>query len=408
MQYHTLTLDNGIRLVHQEKNSAVAYAGVIINTGSRDEQEDQHGMAHFVEHMIFKGTRQRRAHHILSRMEDVGGEINAYTTKEETCVFTGFFNNYYPRAFELFSDILFGSVFPEREILKEKEVIIDEINSYKDSPLELIYDEFEEQVFHPHAMGRNILGTEDALNRYRQSDLIEFVRLNYPTDQMIVSSVGNLPFRKVSEYFRKYFAEHPRKELKLPRSPFRVEQTLQQRIEKEKGTYQAHCILGGLAYRNDDPKRYPLYLLNNLLGGPGMNSRLNMTLRESKGLAYNVESHFNTYSDTGLIQIYFGTDRKDLKRSIDLTRKELIKLTRIPLGYLQLARAKRQLIWQVAMSSESGESHMLGNGRSLLLFNRIESLDEVTTKIESISAAEVMETALEVLHPDRLAMLIYK
>jgi predicted Zn-dependent peptidase len=408
MEYYTHSLPNGIRLIHQFVNSPVAHCGVIMNTGSRDEGEDQHGMAHFIEHMIFKGTSKRRAHHILTRMEDVGGEINAYTTKEETCLFTSFFNNYYDRAFDLMADLIFNSVFPEKEIRKEKEVIIDEINSYKDSPQEAIYDDFEELAFQPHPIGRNILGSNEALNSYSFQDLKRFAAENYATDQMVVSSVGNLSFSKIVKYFEKHFTGFPRKNSSEKRVEFNRSLTTTHHVEKEMNTYQCHCIMGGLAYSVSDPKRFPLYLLVNMLGGPGMNSRLNMNLRENRGLAYNVESHYNTYSDIGLFQIYFGTDKKDLKRCIQQTSRELRRLEESPLGMLQLSRAKKQLIGQIAISSENNESQMLGNGRSLLLFDKVETLDEITERIRSISATELLEVAHETFNPSKLSYLIFK
>jgi predicted Zn-dependent peptidase len=386
----------------------VAHCGIIIDTGSRDEEEDQHGMAHFIEHLIFKGTKKRKAHHILSRMEDVGGEINAYTTKEETCIFTAFFNNYYQRAFELMADLVFGSVFPEREIAREKEVIIDEINSYKDSPLELIFDDFEEQLLHPNPIARNILGSEEGLKSYERKDLLNFYSANYNTNEMVVSSAGSVPFKKVLEYFERYFSEYPAKERTKKRIRFNGSHYHAQRIEKEKNTFQCHCLIGNQAYDNCDDKRFTLYLLNNLLGGPGMNSRLNMNLRENKGLAYNVESNYNTYSDTGIVQIYFGTDKDDLKRCIDLTLRELKKLSTSALGSLQLSRAKRQMIGQIAISSENFENQMIGNGRSLLLFDRIEPLEEITSRIEAITASELLSVSNEVFNPQKLSLLIYK
>lgn len=406
--YQSIRLENGIRLVHQTISSPVAHCGIIVNTGSRDEEEDQHGMAHFVEHMVFKGTKRRRAHHILSRMEDIGGEINAYTTKEETCLFTGFFNNYYQRAFDLLADILFFPEFPLREIAKEKDVIIDEINSYKDSPLELIYDEFEEIAFHPHPIGRNILGTEESLNQYTREQLFHFIGGNYPTDQMVVSSVSSLSFKKVEAYFRRFFEDIPEKQRPKTRPAFVPVDRTEKKFEQVKNTYQAHCVMGALAYNNKEDKRFPLHLLNNLLGGPGMNSRLNMSLRERKGLAYNVESHYNTYSDAGLLQIYFGTDHKDLNRSMELTLKELNRFRTKALGSLQIARAKRQLIGQVAMSAENHENQMIGNGRSLLLFDHIESLRETTERIDAIRPGDILEVANEILNPENIFTLIYR
>jgi predicted Zn-dependent peptidase len=407
MDIYTHTLDNGIRLIHQSVNSPVAHCGILVNTGSRDELENQHGMAHFIEHIIFKGTRKRKAHHILSRMEDVGGEINAYTTKEETCVHTSFFNNYYSRAFELIADLVFDSVFPEKEINREREVILDEINSYKDSPYEEIYDDFEEQIFTNNPLARNILGNELALKSYSRSMLLEFFSENFPTNEMVVSSVSNVPFNKILKCFKKYFAEIPKKTRQFPRIFYSPVNYSTQNLKKERSSYQAHCIIGNQAYSVFEEKRLVLHLLNNLLGGPGMNSRLNMTLRERKGLAYNIESNYSTYSDAGIINIYFGTDKKNLEKCISLTMRELKTLRENLLGTVQLLRAKKQLIGQIAIGAEINENQMFSIGRSLLLFNRVDSLEEITKKIEGITSKELIEVANEIFNPGKLSSLIY-
>lgn len=407
MEFYTHILGNGIRLIHQPVVSPVAHSGIIINTGSRDELENEHGLAHFVEHLIFKGTTNRKAHHILSRMEDVGGEINAYTTKEETCIHTIFFKNYYARTFELLSDIVFNSTFPEKEILKEKEVIIDEINSYKDSPYEEIYDNFEELIFNINPIARKILGTEQSLKTYARSHLVDFYQHNYPTTEMVVASVSSVPYTKVLACFIKYFSDKPARIRTNPRLIYDFNQytAIQQRTEHD--TYQAHCLIGNQAYNINEEKRLVLHLLNNLLGGPGMNSRLNMTLREKKGLAYNVESNYSTYSDTGIFHIYFGTDKKNLDNCIDLTFRELKILREQSLGTVQLSRAKRQLVGQIAIAGENNENQMLSIGRSLLLFNRVDSLQEITEKIENITKDELLEVANEVFDQDKLSYLVY-
>ena len=406
-EFFTHTLDNGIRLIHKPVSSPVSHCGIIINTGSRDELEDQNGMAHFVEHLIFKGTKKRRAHHILSRLEDVGGEINAYTAKEETCIHASFFNNYYARSFELMADIVFNSSFPEKEIIKEKEVIVDEINSYKDSPMEQIFDDFEEQIFGNNPIARNILGTEEALNRYDRSHLLDFYRMNYPTEEMVVASVSSLPYRRVLENFNRYFSAPELRKRNQERIHYNFNEYRNYKKQRETGTYQAHCLIGNQAYSLTDERRLILHLLNNLLGGPGMNTRLNMSLREKRGLAYNVESNYTTYTDAGIFQIYFGTDKKNIDRCIDITLSELKRLRERKLGTIQLARAKRQLIGQVAMSAENNENQMLSLGKSLLWFEKIESLEEIRGKIEHISSSELMEISNEILAPDKLSYLIF-
>ena len=407
MDFLTHTLPNGIRLVHMPVSSPVAHCGILINTGSRDELQHQHGMAHFIEHVIFKGTKRRKAHHILSRMEDVGGEINAYTTKEETCVHASFFNNYYDRAFELMSDIVFNSIFPEKEINREREVIIDEINSYKDSPYEEIFDEFEEIVFANNPLGRNILGTKEALLSYSREQLVDFYMKNYLTNEMVISSVSSVPFKKILACFNKYFNDIPIKTRPVNRILFNNSMYNKSTIKKEHTTYQSHCLIGNLAYSANDEPRLTLHLLNNLLGGPGMNSRLNMTLREKKGLAYNVESNYNAFSDIGIFQIYYGTDRKNLDRCKDLIFKELKLLRNNLLGTVQLQRAKKQLMGQIAISAEINENQMFAIGHNLLLFDRIDSLEETSAKIAKITALELCNTANEIFDENKLSSLIY-
>ncbi len=407
MELNTYSLKNGIRLVHQTTNSPVSHCGVIMNTGSRDELTHQHGLAHFVEHLIFKGTTKRKAHHILSCMEDVGGELNAFTTKEETCIHASFFNNYYARAFDVITDIIFHSSFPEKEIQKEKDVIIDEINSYKDSPVEQLYDDFEEIVFQDNPIARNILGTEASLNSYSRQQIIEFVNSNYNTTETVVSVAGNIPFKRLLSYFEKHFSEFERKEPSNSRKVHNKAAYTIKTLKQEHNTYQAHCILGNLAYSNREEKRLILHLLNNLLGGPSMNSRLHMALREKNGLAYNVESNYNTYSDVGIVTIYFGTDKKDIDKCLELTYKELKKIREVKLGIIQLTRAKRQLIGQIAMAAENNEHQMISNGRSILLFDRVESLNELSNKINLISANEILEISNEIYHPDKLSQLIF-
>ena len=407
MEFNTLTLDNGIRLIHQHTNSPVAHCGIIINTGSRDELEHQHGLAHFIEHLIFKGTKKRKAHQILSRMEDVGGEMNAFTTKEETCLITSFFNNYYSRAFEILTDILFQSTFPEKEIGKEKDVIIDEINSYKDSPVEQLYDDFEELIFRDNAIARNILGTQEALDKYSRQDILDFFASNYNTPEIVVSSVGNMSFRRVSEYFKKYFSDIDARVSSSSRKSYDTSFYKANLVRQEQNTYQAHCIIGNLAYGNREDKRMALHLLNNLLGGPSMNSRLHMVLREKNGLAYNVESNYNTYSDIGIITIYFGTDKEDIDKCLGLIHKELKKTRETQLGTIQLSRAKRQLIGQLAMAADNNEHQMISNGRSMLLFDKVDTIKELNDKINKISALELMEVSNEILDPKNLSQLIF-
>ena len=405
MEFEIHTLQNGIRLVHKRVDSPVAHCGIIIETGSRDEKENEHGMAHLVEHLLFKGTSKRRAYHILSRMEDVGSEINAYTTKEETCIYSTFFKDYYSRALELISDIIFNSVYPVREIEKEKDVIIDEINSCKDSPYELIFDEFEELALDGNSIGHSILGEEKYLKSFSRDDILRFVSKNYHTDEMVISSVGSIPFNKLVKLSERYFGNHPAKFQKGVRTFKENYKVFNKTVEKK--TYQVHCVMGNLAYNIKDEKRYALYLLNNLLGGPGLNSRLNMALREKGGYAYNVDSSYNAYNDTGVLNIYFGTDKTDLKKSMKTVTRELNRLKNQPLSRLQLSKAKKQLTGHIAISSEINENLMFSIGKSMLIFNKVDSLKIITEKIESMTSDLLNEVANEIFNPEKISYLIY-
>jgi predicted Zn-dependent peptidase len=404
-EYQIHTLSNGIRLVHKAVTSPVSHLGLFINTGSRDELTNEHGLAHLIEHMLFKGTSQRKAYYILSRMEDVGGELNAYTTKEETCIHGTFFNQYYRRALELISDIAFNSTFPAGELRKEKEIILDEINSYKDSPSELIFDEFEELLFDGNPIARNILGTEEQLKQYQAEHIRNFILRNYATDQMVLSSVGNIDFNKLIRLFEAHFNAPS-----LKRSSGRIPVTYDYRPayrKLERNTYQAHCIIGNIAYPFDHDKRLAMYLLNNYLGGPGMNSRLNMTLRERKGYAYSVDSQYTSYTDTGNITIYFGTDKTLVDKCIGLILKELQSLRETPISQIKLQKAKRQVHGHIAISSENNENHMLSMGKSLMIFNKIETLEEIGRRVEALTSHELLEVANEVLDAGKLSYLIY-
>jgi predicted Zn-dependent peptidase len=406
MVFETHTLSNGIRLIHHSVNANVAHCGIILNTGSRDEKEEEWGIAHYIEHVVFKGTTKRKAYHILSRMEDVGGELNAYTTKEETCIYTTFLDKDYTRAIDLISDITFNSIFPEKELEKEKEVILDEINSYKDSPSELIFDDFEELIFKGDPIGRNILGTPKHVKAFKRDDILNFIKNNYHTDQMVISSVGNIKFSRLVKIVEKYFGEIPESIRTTKRNkPNSYEARTQTMIKK---TYQRHCVMGNIAYDLDDERRIPLSLLTNILGGPGMNSRLNLTLRERHGLAYNIEANYTPYADTGVFSIYFGTDKGNLDKCLSLINKEMDLLCTKKLGPGQLTRAKNQMIGQIAISSENNENLMLSLGKSFLLYNRIDSLEELYQKVESITAEELLEVANEILNKDLLTTLMYK
>ncbi len=405
MEYTTLTLPNGIRLIHASVDSPVAHCGVVINTGSRDENPAEQGMAHFIEHTIFKGTVKRKAYHIISRLEDVGGEMNAYTSKEETAIHASFLCEYYERTIELFSDILIDSTFPDKELKKEQEVIVDEINSYNDTPSELIFDEFEELIYEGHPMGRSILGTPELVRSFQSSDIRRFMADNYHTDQMVVCSVGNIPAKKFFHLAQRYF-ERLKANLR-PDKRVRFASYVPKVKNVEKGTFQAHCILGGEAFDVYHPERLRLVLLNSILGGQSGNSRLNLSLRERNGIAYNLDSSYTAYTDTGTLTIYFGTDPENLERALKLINREISLLQNKVLGDLQLSKARKQLIGQLAMSQENHEDLMLAIGKSMLIFNKVESLEDIYKQISDITASQLMETANRILEPGNLSTLIY-
>lgn len=406
MEYFSALLSNGIRLVHQYVDSPVSHCGVIINTGSRDEVSLEQGMAHFIEHTIFKGTVKRKSFHILSRLDDVGGEMNAYTTKEETAIHASFLTEYYPRAIELFSDILINSTFPDHELKKEQDVIIDEINSYNDSPSELIFDEFEELIYEGHPIGRNILGTPENVKAFTREDIQRFMAKNYNTDQMVVCSVGNITDKRFFHLAERYFSIFPENRRTFSRPLVTGYKPRFKSIEKD--TFQAHCLIGGLAYNVFDEKRIALVLLNSILGGQSGNSRLNLALRERNGIAYNLESSYTGYSDTGTITIYFGTDKDNLDKAISLIKREIKILQTKLLGDIQISKARKQLVGQLAMSQENHEDLMLTLGKSFMTYNKMDSLDVLYKKINSVTTAQIMDIANEILDFDKLSILIYK
>ncbi len=406
MQYFHHVLSNGIRLVHKPVASYVAHLGLTINAGSRDEESHEQGMAHFIEHLIFKGTHKRKAYHVLSHMENVGGEINAYTSKEDTCVYASFMNVHYARCMDLISDIVFHSVFPEREILKEKDVVMDEINSYKDNPGEQILDDFDEIIFKDHPLGANILGTPKHLKKFRRNGIFDFIQKNYITSEMVISSVGNIEFARLVKYAERYFGGFPQTYRAVPRKKFEMYQPESKYIKRR--NHQVHCVIGNEAYNVDDKNKTTLVLLNNILGGPGLNSRLNMAVREKHGFCYIIESQYQPYSDTGLFSIYLGTDKYFLDKTLALVQKEMFLLREKRLGKLQLKRAKQQLQGQVAISFESNLHEMLSIGKSMLMYDKIDSIEQINEKIERITSSDLLEVANDIFEPSRLSMLVYK
>jgi predicted Zn-dependent peptidase len=356
--------------------------------------------------MLFKGTKKRKAYYILSRLEDVGGELNAYTTKEETAVHASFLKEDYEKAVELISDITFNSVFPVKEIEKEKDVVIEEINSYLDNPAELIFDDFEELIFSNQPIGRNILGTPGSVKSFSQKDISDFISNNFDTQQIVFCSVGNIPDEKILKLFKKQFADistRKRKEKTIETWIYTPDS-----VTKKMDTFQNHCIIGNLAYDLKDKRRMGMFLLNNILGGQGLNSRLNLSLREKNGLAYNVESSYSPYYDTGIFSLYFGTDSQYLNKSISIAMAELKKLRTTKLGTIQLSKAKNQIKGYLARGYENHESLMLSLGKSFLVFNKIDTIEDICKKIDAVTASELLETANDIFEPSKLSTLIYK
>lgn len=393
-------------MIHQRIAGRAAWCGLIIGVGSRDERPEEEGIAHFIEHVIFKGTEKRKAYHVLSRMEDVGGELNAYTTKEDTCIYASFLPKDYERTLELFSDIVFHSVFPEKEIEKEKEVVIDEINSYKDSPGELIFDDFEELIYRNYPIGRNILGSEQAVKKLRREDILAFVKRNYKPGRMVISSIGDIPFERLVCLIEKYFGDITGDDDSLVRC--RPELYVPRTKEVAMDTYQNHCIIGNVAYDYTQDNRLALSLLVNILGGAGMNSRLNLNIREKYGLAYNVEAAYTPYSDTGVFTIYFGCDAEDLDRCLRLCRKEMNELCDVPLGQMQLKKAKTQMIGQMTLASENYENMMLSIGKSFLIYGKVDELEDICVEVQEIKADLLRQIAGDILAEEKQSVLIYK
>lgn len=405
--FEEAVLNNGIQLIHQQNTySKVGHVGVFINVGSRDEEKGEEGIAHYLEHVIFKGTVKRKAFHVLSRLDSVGGELNAFTTKEETCVYASFPIEYLSRSLELLSDIIFHSNFPKQELIKEKEVVIEEINSYKDSPSDLIFDDFDQVLFKGHSLGNDILGTIKQVKSIKRADVIRFVKKHYAPEKMVISSVGNYTLTKILNYLNKYFEEtldfFPTQKRLVPNHISLDDKIVQ------KDLYQSNTLLGGRGCSADHEFKNSLLLANNLLGGPAMNSRLNLNIRERFGLTYMLESNCAIYSDCGSFSVYFATDSKSTSKVESLVKKELIKLCDNSLGTIQLSQAKKQVKGQLAISMDNNLGVMLSNGKSKLLFNRVDTLDEVLESFEKISSFQILEAANEIMHPDVLFNLTYQ
>jgi predicted Zn-dependent peptidase len=407
MEFLRFELKNGIRVAfNPSEGSDIVHFALTVGAGTRDENEDENGIAHFIEHCLFKGTKKRKAFHILSRLDAVGGELNAYTTKEETCIYASFESRYTERAFELISDILFHSAFPEKEINKEKTVVIDEIQSYQDSPSELIFDEFEEVVYGKHPLGHSILGTEESVNSFTRKKLTDFIKRNYHSSRIILSASGNISIESIKKYSEKYFSFPV--DGKNPVVRKRPSPGKSKRVEKKYDTFQDHTLIGGRAYSYHHKLRPGLVLMNNMFGGPAMNSRLNLALRERHGYAYNVESSFSPYMDTGIISVYFGTDTKNTSKCTELVMKEIARLKKEKLSSSQLNQSRQQLKGQIALSEENRVNRTLAMGKSILVFDKIFSIGEVFEKIDRITSEQIRDIANEIFEESNLSFLSYK
>lgn len=405
INYHTHTLSNGLRIVHKPILGDVSYCGFIVNAGTRDESDDEHGMAHFVEHMLFKGTNKRRSYHIVNRMESVGGELNAYTNKEETVIYSAFLEQHFQRAIELLSDLTFNSVFPQPEIDKEVDVIIDEIHSYEDTPSELIYDEFENIVFEGSSIGHNILGDEQTLLTFDTQKTRSFVDRYYTPDNVVFFSLGKTDFKKIVYFAEKYLSfVKPLYKKQTRELPAKISSVSR---NEDKDTSQAHVLIGGRSYSLHHSNRSALKLMNNLLGGPGMNSRLNISLREKRGYVYSVDSSVTSYTDTGMMSIYFGCDKQNVNKCIDLVQKELNKLKTEKMTDIQLSKAKKQFIGQLGIINDNHENLALSLGKSFLHFNHFSSYEEIFSRIDSITSEQILEVANEIFDESNLFRLIY-
>jgi len=405
--YHTLS--NGIRIVFRQNNSNVVYAGVYINVGSRNEQNpSEEGIAHFIEHSIFKGTEHRRSYHIRNRIDGVGGELDAFTTKEETCVYASALTQHLERCLELFSDILFHSTFPQHEIEKEKDVVIEEINLYKDSPAELIYDDFEEMIFGSHPLAHNILGSKKNVKHFTSEQLSLFLHQNYTPDKMVITVVGNVEFNKLVHLCEKHFAQAS--EVSKPKADARSSKPSYQHFNTtlNKHTHQVHLLAGCPAPTIYDEKKNAFTLLNNILGGPAMNSRLNVSVRENQGFCYTIESQYVPFSDAGLFYIYAGVDSDAAERSTQLILQELRRLRDNRLSPQQLHAAQTQLIGQMAIANDSGLNEMQSIGKAYLNFDHVDTLEEMNRDILAITPEELQAVAQEIFAEDNFSFLYYR
>lgn len=406
--FEQATLSCGLRVIYEHKPSAVLYCGYVVCAGTRHEAPSDSGMAHFIEHMTFKGTNRRRACHITNGLERVGGDLNAYTTKQETVYYATVLKQDFKRAADLLTDIVFHSTYPQHEIDKEVEVICDEIDSYKDSPSELIFDDFESRIFPNQPLGRDILGSADRLRSYTTADALRFTHQYYHPKNAAFYVYGDIPFRQVIQTLERLLpASDFSEDFITFVQPTPVPTTQANELIVHKDTHQAHVLVGGPTFGGTDDRRFAMVILNNMLGGPGMNSRLNLSLREKAGLVYSVDAYLNTYPDTGFWNVYFGCDAHDIKRCRRLLERELVRFIEKPLTTAQLHAAQKQLCGQIGISTDAAEGYALAMGKTFAHYNRHRDVTRVIEGIQSVTAEELQKVAAEVYDPQRLTTLIY-
>jgi predicted Zn-dependent peptidase len=400
------TLDNGIRVVHKQvTNTKILHCGIILDIGSRDETPEQFGIAHFWEHMAFKGTKRRKAYHIINSLDSVGGELNAYTTKEKICFYASVLDSFDDKAVELLTDITFNSSFPQKQLDKERQVILEEMAMYLDTPEDAIQDELDEIVFKDHSMAHNILGTSKNVKSFSRQDFSDFISANINTDRIVVSFVGNLPLKRIKKLAKKHLSAITRTNNGNPREIFAHYQPLH--TEQKKDIIQAHFAMGKPAFPVSHSQRIPFAMLVNLLGGPVMTSRLNLALRERLGYVYGIDAQYHAYSNTGLLSFLFATEKKNLKRSINVVHREIKRLKDTKLGKVQLHSLKEQMMGHLAMAAENNVGMMLSIGKSLLDLEKISSIDDIFKKIQAVSATELIDLANEELDVEAMSTLTY-
>lgn len=406
--YRAWRFPSGLRLIYCLDEEPVAYMGYIVSAGSSHDPMRYHGLAHFIEHMFFKGTKLRSARGIINRMEEVGADFNAYTTKEETFIYTAALAEHAPRVIQLMTDVVQNSIFPDEEIVKEKGVILEELNSYKDTPSEMIFDEFENLLFHATPLGHNILGTERSLERITRRAALGFVARYYRPERMVFCVRGKVDLQALSAYLLRSFpSQVPMKTMHADEQPFRAKPMLRDKVTHRFDTYQVHRIMGCEAYSLYDRRSYALALLNNILGGRGMNARLNLILREDLGAVYSVESNYTPFASTGCFSVYFGAAKERLTEATELVERELKRLACEPLSEAELRTAKRQIMGQTAVSEDNRESAFLGMGKSFMLFNRYESREEIAGHYNKVTAADIMAVAQDLFGSGNLLTLTY-